>query len=57
MNKIITNSEHTKLSSKEDKEFNKYCKLYEEKLDKKAYIVKRIKKTNYRSNKNIPRRR
>lgn len=38
MNNIIANSEHAELS-KEDEEFNKYCKLYKEKFGKKAYIA------------------
>lgn len=38
MNKIIDDYEPTPLTE-EDKEFEKYCKLYEEKFGKQAYIA------------------
>lgn len=38
MNKIIDDYEPTPLTE-EDKEFEKYCKLYEEKFGKRAYIA------------------
>ena len=38
MNKVIDEDESTPLTD-EDKEFEKYCKLYEEKFGKRAYIA------------------
>lgn len=38
MNKVIDEAE-IKTLSEEEKEFEKYCKLYEEKFGKKAYIA------------------